>query len=581
MTWIDPSHAINRISGGEALRRNRRRTRKHRKTAALKIIVVLLVMALFGVGGMAVYAYHSYRSNNQMMNAIVMTDKIYNNIYINGVNVGGMTREAAELVLKKEFIPELQDKKVTVTAGEHELELSFSEFSARYDFSLVVEQAYQYGKSGSLKERYDLVTALNEKPYHIEHKLEHNPVYSYDRGSISQKLEPLRDAVNIEPLNASITRKDGQFILGDSQIGRVLNTERTIDLIVAVLDSAQGGTVAAVIDEMRPEYETDDLAAVQALIGTYTTKVTPGSSGRNQNIITALSKINDAVLQPGEVFSTNQHFGRMTYDNGYREAPVIIGGQLENGMGGGVCQVSTTLYLAVLYAELEVVERMNHSLKVTYVDYGFDATLAGDYIDFKFKNDMDSPIFIEAMLINGTDVVVNIYGRETRPPGRSIHFSNRLIETVHPPGEPLETQDPSLPLGERVVKQRASSGYRYNVYKTIYENGIEIDRVLVNNSYYRPARGEVRVGTGEVAPEADDVVVADEPNDRSDDLTDDFISDIDIEIFDPAPIQPDDLLDEWLSPALPVIPDSDDGDNQPSDNGMPPDEELIAEPIAG
>ena len=556
------------IQGERHLRRNRRRSRKHKNAAALKIMVALLVMALFGVGGMAVYAYNNHRNNNRMMDTVVAIgkDRIYKNIFIDGVNVGGMTREAAELMLRKEFNPELQDNTITVTAGEHTQVFSFGEFSARYDFSASVEEAYQYGKSGSLTERYKIVTALNETPHHIES----NRVYVYDRSNILQKLEPLRDAINIEPLNASITRKDGQFILSDSQIGRLLNIDITIDLMVAVLDSAQSGSVNAVIDELRPEYETSDLEGVQALIGTFTTKVTPGNNGRNQNIITALSKINDVVLQPGEIFSTNKQFGPMTYANGYREAPVIVAGQLEDGMGGGVCQVSSTLYNAVLFAELEVVERRNHSLKVSYTDWGFDATLAGDYIDFKFKNNIDSPVFIEALLVNGTDVTVNIYGRETRPPSRSISFTNQLVETIPPPGAPIETPDPSLPLGERVVRQRATSGFRYRVYKIVYENGIEVDKVVVNTSTYRATRGEVLVGTGGEAA-APDTVVANDQNEPNNDTTDNII---DIEVFDPAPIQPGDELE------LPTIPPSDSQDavNEFFNNWFQPDS-LITDPL--
>ncbi|MCL2699641.1 MAG: peptidoglycan binding domain-containing protein, partial [Defluviitaleaceae bacterium] len=191
------------------MRRSRRRGRKSGNTAALKIMVALLVIALFGVGGMAVYAYNNYRNNSRMMRAVVVTDRIHRNIFINGVNVGGMTREAAELTLRREFIPALQENTVAVTAGEHQLEFNFGEFGARFDFSEAVEQAYRYGKTGSLRDRYRMITDLEETPYHIEF----TPVYTYDRGNITQMLEPLRDAVNIEPLSASIERRNGQFIL--------------------------------------------------------------------------------------------------------------------------------------------------------------------------------------------------------------------------------------------------------------------------------------------------------------------------------------------------------------------------------
>jgi hypothetical protein len=331
-------------------------------------------------------------------------------------------------------------------------------------------------------------------------------------------------------------------------------------------------------------YETVDLEAVQALIGTFKTTVSAGNNGRNQNIITALSKINDVVLQPGEVFSTNQQFGRMSYDNGYRMAPVIVNGRLEDGMGGGICQVSSTLYMAVLHAELEVVERRNHSLKVTYMDWGFDATLAGDVIDFKFKNNIDSPVFIEAILINGTEVTINIFGRETRPPHRSISFTNRLTATVQPSEQPLETFDASLAPGERRVKQRAAAGHTYDVYKTIYEHGVEVDSVHINTSRYRAARGEVLVGPallpGEEAPPesvasngSDTATDANNANNANNvDNADGGANTIDIDVYDPESV-----ADPWDLPVMPSTSEQTAADEF-FNNWAQPGDQLITDP---
>jgi len=183
----------------------------------------------------------------------------------------------------------------------------------------------------------------------------------------------------------------------------------------------------------------------------------------------------------------------MTYENGYRMAPVILDGKLEDGMGGGVCQVSSTLYNALLYSELEIVERRNHSLKVGYAEYGFDATLVEGVIDLQFKNDTKYPVFIESYL-EDRKIVVNIYGHEVHPPGRSLKFFNELAEVV-PPAEELIIEDENMPEGEAVIITAARNGYRYNVYKIIYEDEKEIGRELVNRSYYRPTRGEKRIGT--------------------------------------------------------------------------------------
>jgi hypothetical protein len=235
-----------------------------------------------------------------------------------------------------------------------------------------------------------------------------------------------------------------------------------------------------------------------SLLGSYTTNFAAGTNGRNTNLDNATSKINDTVLMPGEVFSTNEAFGEMSFDNGYAMGGTIVAGKMEDGMGGGVCQVSSTLYHALLYAELEIVERQNHSLKVGYMDWGFDATLAGDYIDLKFKNDTEYPVTIEAYTTSN-QVIVNIYGHEIHDPSRNLVFENALINTV-PPAAEVITEDPTLPLGERVEDMKPRTGYVYNVYKLVYENGEFLEKVQVNTSSYRATRGEFRVGTGPAAP---------------------------------------------------------------------------------
>jgi hypothetical protein len=196
---------------------------------------------------------------------------------------------------------------------------------------------------------------------------------------------------------------------------------------------------------------------------------------------------------------------------------------------------------------------------VTYIPAGFDATLAGTVIDFKFRNNIDSPVFIEAMLLNGTDVVVNIYGRETRPPSRTISFHAERFATVQPEGEPEERFDPSLAPGERVVRQRPSPGQRYRVYKTVFEYGIEVDKVLVNTSIYRASRGLVLVGTGGGTQPGD----TSPPDDGTDPNEIDVVvsapeHDLDL-VMPPDPVEPippdsNTLLDELMS--LLTSPDS-------------------------
>jgi vancomycin resistance protein YoaR len=198
-------------------------------------------------------------------------------------------------------------------------------------------------------------------------------------------------------------------------------------------------------------------------------------------------------LYPDEEFSTNEHFLPFTEKNGWREAGTIVQGKIEDSIGGGMCQVSTALYDALLEAEVQITERYNHSLKVNYSEYGMDAALAGDYKDLCFKNDTGAPLYIEAY-VTRSNVVINIYGKEIHDAGRRIEFESKLIDTIEP-GDPIITYDSTLPEGTENITTYALKGRVYELYKKIYENGELKDTVKINTSNYLSRREEKTVGT--------------------------------------------------------------------------------------
>jgi vancomycin resistance protein YoaR len=149
------------------------------------------------------------------------------------------------------------------------------------------------------------------------------------------------------------------------------------------------------------------------------------------------------------------------------------------------------LYNAVLLAELPVVERHNHSAKVHYADYGFDATIAGDYYDLKFKNDTPHPLLIVSEAQSGR-LSVSLYGYDSRSAGRSLVFTAELVEVFPSPPEQLK-KDPGVPTGEEWLVTESQEGYRYELYKNIYENGQRVERVKINTSIYKPVAGVVLV----------------------------------------------------------------------------------------
>lgn len=458
---------------------------KKSSSLVLKIIIGVLLVSIAGISVCGAVYYNDYKQMKESLDI----NTIYNNIYINNVDVGGLTKEEAISKLNSELENTFNSKKVTLTNNEDSFDFTYSQFGAKYDLNSAVEQAYNYGRTdGTIKERYTIVKNLETEGKYL------TADYSYDKELTKNAIALLEDKVYTEPKNAYAKREDGKFIITPGTNGYKLNLDSTSEEVYKVLDKNEEGNISIIREEVEPKYTEKDFEKMNSLIGTSSTSYS-GSGGRITNMKVAASRINGTTLYPGEVFSTNECFGPSTEANGYKPAPSIINGKLVDDYGGGVCQVSSTLYNALLKAELSIVERQNHSLKVGYLDYGYDATLAGDYIDLKFKNSTPYPIYLESYL-TGNKVIANIYGYEEHSPNRKVTFQNALIETIAPPAEHI-TYDKNLQKGTRKVTTTALNGYRYKLYKLVYEGDKLIEKVEVNTSYYKPRRAEVTVGTKE------------------------------------------------------------------------------------
>lgn len=460
------------------------------------------------------------KPKESVMEKALKGDTIYENIFIQDVDVSGLTKEEAVKKLEKKFNSDI-DSEITFDYNGEKSTETFSNFGAKYNIDEAVAEAFDCARTGELEERYEKLSAIKKNAVKIPLK------YVCDELLLSDIVTRYTLKYDVAAKEPELSRVDGEFVTKQGASGISIDKDKMISDIRAVLESKKSGVVVVSSAEVKPKYKAEEFAKATDLVGSFTTNFAAGATNRNQNIITAASKINNFVLMPGETFSTNKQFGETTYENGYRVAATYLGGKIVDGMGGGMCQVSTTLYMAVLYSEIEVVERANHSMKVGYADYGFDATLAGDYIDLKFKNNTDYPITIESVLTNKS-ITVNIYGFETRSAARKLKFENSLVSTTQPEAEKV-TPDPALPLNKRAVDVDQKIGYKYELYKLIYENDVFVDKKRVNTSTYRPVRGEVRIGTGppeqEVIPEQSPEPIVQTPPDVMDPFPDPTVDD--------------------------------------------------------
>ena len=241
----------------------------------------------------------------------------------------------------------------------------------------------------------------------------------------------------------------------------------------------------------KAKYTSKDMADVKDVLGTYTTEYGGSPYGRKVNVANGASKINGSMVYPGETLSVYKTVLPFTKENGYALAGSYENGQTVQTYGGGICQVSTTLYNAVIRAELEIVERFPHSMTVHYVPRSADAAIAGTHKDMKFKNTFDTPIYIEGKA-NGSTITFTVYGKK-KDPMRSVEFVSETTKVLESSESTIS--DATLPAGQKVVQSYGHTGYTARLWKIVKINGKQVSKKVFNNSSYMSTPTVYRVGT--------------------------------------------------------------------------------------
>ena len=415
--------------------------------------------------------------------------KIADGVYIGNVYVGGMTEEEAGDAISA-YAQSVDDAVLTLNANGKSVEVSAQELGITFQNTNAVQEALAVGRNGNLIKRYKDKKDLEHGSKVFELPLGLNETAA--REVLTAKAEKL----NNEAVDNGLIRENGQFQFIEGSSGVEVNVEKSLMTIEDYLKNNWDGTDASidlVAEVVEPEGTKEELAKVKDLLGSYTTNYSTSSAGRCANISVAAGKINGTVLYPGEEFSVGQTIGPLTAAGGYELAGAYENGQTVQSYGGGVCQVSTTLYNAVLKAELEVTQRSNHSMIVTYVKPSMDAAIAGDYKDLVFENDTDAPIYVQGIYNSGGSITFNIYGHDTRKAGHSVKYESKTVKTT-----PVKTQtkkDSSKPVGYSEVESSGHVGYVAELWKITYENGKQVSKELINTSTYAMSPTIVVKGT--------------------------------------------------------------------------------------
>ena len=512
--------------------------KKSKKTAVVIGILCAIIIFCIIAGGVFMY--------------MASTDNIYKGISVGKVDLSGKTKSQAIRELAKAY--DIKDINVRVNCEGTEFDIYGSAFSLKADYEATADKALSYGKDENIfsktinmikllqnKANIDLIIsgdynvlqyAINEKlgekvtdveQYRVEFGEDELIVFNGKKGRLApaQKLldliskaamedklsevislnieDALPDRIDIdefikeynrEAKDAFVTEKGEEIVITPEVVGVELDADKAREILKKNVNSTEGYRIPAKLTQ--PEVTAAQLEAeyLDTIIGTYSTDYSTSSANRKANIHLASSKINGISLNPGEVFSFNNVVGPRTSGAGYKIAHVYSGGKVIDGIGGGICQVSSTLYNAAVLADLEIAYRTNHSMPVSYVPLGRDATVSYGSIDFKIKNNKETPVKIE-IIGNGSTLTVNIYGR-----GKYLkEISVESVITGYIPFGTVEIKDDTMYEGESRVEEAGSNGTKVETYKIIKENGEVVSRKLLAKSSYTPISKEIRVGT--------------------------------------------------------------------------------------
>ena len=429
-------------------------------------------------------------------------DTIKTGIYAGDVELSGMTAQEATAVIE-EHIESLKDVEITLLAADdHDVTTTAGDLGVTWKNPELVQEALELGTHGNVIERYKTLMDLQHENYVYPIELD------FDLQAINDLLTRCTK-YDQEAINVSLKRDGGKFTVVEGQTGYVLDVEKSIDAVYDYLTEEWNHEACSipleiVVDE--PKGSAEELAQVTDVLGSFTTSYKTSGSSRSANVANGCSLINGTTLYPGEEFSTYKTVSPFSVANGYYMAGSYVSGKVVDSLGGGICQVSTTLYNAVLLAELEVTERYNHSMIVGYVDPSADAAIAeSSGKDFKFVNNTDAPIYIEGYT-HDKQITFNIYGKETRAAGHSVRYESEVLETITPPADQIYA-DAGQPIGY-IVTESAHIGYKARLWKITMENGVEVSREQVNSSTYKMVPRSATVGTATSDPQAYEEIMA-------------------------------------------------------------------------
>lgn len=465
------------------------RRKQQKKRAAVRgladTLKMVIVMAVVAVIAVFVVRY--------VVNREPAADTYCEGVYVNGISLGGYTYEdGVSLVLTS--IENRLNQTYTLRYGDQVWTFTPSQFNAKLDVTNQLALAWNFGHTGTPREMREQADYVRNNPVHYDSEIE------FDTVLLDDFLVAIKETIDVEPIEATVIVEEGE----------ILNVTQSVNGLNLSLGGLRDDIYYAIVEgsvtefELKPSvrepnYTTEELIQNTQLIASYQTTTKASTSIRNKNIGRALRPFTGFVVNPGETISFNDVVGKRTLNNGFFESPEYDGTTVISGVGGGTCQASTTLYGALLKANLDVVVRSPHSMTVSYVKPSMDAAVSDRGKDLRFTNFLEYPVYIYSN-VDSDRAQVNIYG----PPCEyDIKLEYEVTDIIKPKNYKTRKDaqgkyayyidDPM------VLESEGKDGLRSKGYRVYYDKvtGQEVERQLLSTDTYYASQPVYWVGVHE------------------------------------------------------------------------------------
>lgn len=480
------------------------------------LLIVIVCIALLVAGGFMLSAFYGRYPAFRAKVAALQGDTFFNGVHVDGIHIGGLTMDEARQAVSRTNEAIDQQYALSVTIDGKTWRVTQNELPLQRNTEGVLEQAYSIGRQTPYEALQRGMTPFQYRSQEVA-EANNSGIFlytqvTYDKATVRALADKLSAWVSTPARDATVAGFDfsgPSFQYQSEQSGTALSSDEIYAAITERMDARDyNGKVSLATHPQQPSVTVAQLQQSFGLIASYSTDTLPDRN-RNKNIELACNALNGTVLESGKILSFNEITGRRTVDKGYLMAGAIAQGRSYEESGGGVCQVSSTLFNSAVLANLKIITSTPHAWPSAYVEPGRDATVdwqnfqsLEQSLDLKIQNTSKYPVYIRAY-VNATNTsriclcTVEIYGVALQDGVRIA------LETELEGGEPIPSPTPRKPeyvpaddehpAGTEEVIVKGREGYKYKTFRVYYQNDVEINRELIRNSYYKPYAEQLRI----------------------------------------------------------------------------------------